>query len=56
MHGEKHYLAKLTDKDVRKIIRLKGTMTQKDIAKQFQVCRESVAQIHQGKTWKHIPR
>jgi len=52
--GEKSPMTHLTDSDVRKIRRLKGLMSQRAIASQFDVCHQTVGNIHSGKTWSHI--
>lgn len=55
--GERHGMSKLTESDVKKIIRLinKG-LSNRDIAKKFPVGPWNIEHIRQGKSWKCIPR
>jgi DNA-binding NarL/FixJ family response regulator len=52
MQGEKHYNAKLTTDDVRQIRELvcQGT-TQRELARQFNVCEATVSLLVHNKTW-----
>lgn len=53
--GEEVYLSKLTNNDVLKIRELLLIkITQKKIAKMFNVSRENISRIGLRKTWKHI--
>ena len=54
--GERSGSAKLTEGDVIKIREeyAAGGVTQRDIAKRYNVCRQTVSFVVQGKTWKHI--
>lgn len=49
--GEKSPRAKLTEADVRKIRSLRGTASQSEIARQFNVSRSSVLDILRGRNW-----
>lgn len=42
---------KLSKKEFEKILKLKGKKTQKEIADQFAVSRQTVSDIHRGVTW-----
>lgn len=50
--GERHGQAKLTEAQVREILRLKGYAT--DIARQYGVSATQIKDIRRGKTWKHV--
>lgn len=54
--GEKHPLAKLTDKDVNIIIKLckKNNLKRTDIAKMFNVTTSVITGIKSGRSWTHI--
>lgn len=53
--GEKHYNSKLTNKDILEIRKLlKEGVYQKDVAKRFKVCRDTITNISIGKSWSHI--
>lgn len=53
--GERHFLSHLTDVDVLEIRAMVGRgHTHQSTADQFGVVRETVSQIIQRKTWKHI--
>lgn len=54
MPGESNGRAILTDEDVVAILRLKGLVGQRDIAKKFNVSRTLVQRIHQRLLWSHI--
>ena len=56
LKGEKNNKAKLTNKDVLKIIELSksGNYLQKDLASMFNVHRSAIARIVQGKAWIHL--
>lgn len=48
---------KLSAEDVQVILaRLMNREKPGDIATDYQVTRQAIADIHKGKTWKHIPR
>lgn len=51
VRGERHKDAKLTEAQVREIRRLKGVLSQREIAKRFEVTKNAVAMIHHGKSW-----
>lgn len=53
--GEDVHLAKLTEPDVLEIRRLRGRMTQVEIASLFNITQVTVSDIHIRKTWKHLP-
>jgi hypothetical protein len=50
--GETNFNAKLTQKHVTEIKRLKGIVTQEALAKWAGVDRSTISLIHRGKTWK----
>lgn len=52
--GERSVNAKLTEAQVREIIRLKGAETQTTIAAQFGVSAGTIHSIHVGKNWSWI--
>lgn len=52
--GEQNSQASLTRKKVKEIYRLKGRMTQVEIAKKFRISRQAVSDIHRGETWAEV--
>lgn len=54
--GERHYMAKLTEEQVREIRRTykRGTITQKAIAARLGVHRVLVSKVVLGKIWRHV--
>lgn len=52
--GERHYKAKLTEVDVKKIRELANNLSQREIAKMFGVSHPSIGNIVMRKNWKHI--
>jgi DNA-binding XRE family transcriptional regulator len=52
--GEKNGFAKLTEVQVRQIKQLlaKGKSTQKTISSQFNISRETISSIKNGRRWK----
>ena len=46
----------LTSKQVEELINLKGSMSVKERASQFNVSEKLVYTIDSGHAWKHIPR
>lgn len=53
--GTNHYLSKLTSDDVRSIRNLKQEgLSDRDIAKKFNVTRNCITQIIKKQTWKHV--
>jgi hypothetical protein len=49
--GQKHMMVKLTEDDVREIRALRGTMLQREIARQFGISQQSVGDIFRRATW-----
>lgn len=54
-HGTSN-LTKLTEKDVKEILSLRGQMMVKDIAYIYGVRRQTITDIFQGRTWQHLTR
>jgi hypothetical protein len=52
--GEKHYLAKLTESDVREIRKLRGKVSQKKLAERYGVAQTGICKIQLGYTWRHV--
>ncbi len=52
--GERNGNAKLTESDIREIKRLRGIVTQRELAERFGVGHSNIAQIQRGFSWKHI--
>ncbi|WP_254024948.1 hypothetical protein [Mesorhizobium ventifaucium] len=48
IRGEMHPKAKLTDADVAEIISLKGTASQSELGRRFEVSRQTIGEIHRG--------
>lgn len=51
VRGEKHYMAKLTEKDVLTIRASKGRVMQKDLASKFNIHPTTISHIWRGITW-----
>lgn len=47
---------KLSDSAVSRILKLKGVLSQKEIAEMFGVKRSTIAMVHANRSWRHIPR
>lgn len=54
--GSRHGMAKLTEQQVIKILKLINQHTDKQLAKKFSVSNRTINSIRLGKSWKHIPR
>lgn len=52
--GEGHFQSKLTEKDVRDILELRGVKSQREIAMRFGVFQTTVSSILTGRTWKWL--
>jgi IS30 family transposase len=52
--GEAHYAHKLTVSDVRQIVRLSKTMTNRQIARAFNVAFTTVNAILVGRNWRWL--
>ena len=54
--GEQHPLSKLTETDVHEIRRLlRQGLSQSQIGRRFDTCRENVRDIGLGRRWGHLP-
>jgi hypothetical protein len=54
LKGEKSGRSKLTESQVKKIKELHGVLTQKEIAKTFNVTYATIGRIHRNEIWKHL--
>ena len=56
--GSKHWASKLTESDVREILRLlaTGDHTQTEVAERFGVTGPTINNINTGRTWAHLDR
>lgn len=56
MRGEGHYLARLTERDVReiKLLLAAGLSSQRGLAERYGVSRSNISLIAIGKNWKHV--
>lgn len=54
--GERNSQAELIEKQVKQVWKLKGKMTQREIADMFGMSRQAVSDIHRGITWTHVTR
>lgn len=54
VHGERVKNSKLKEQDVRTIRNLFGTMTQREIAKLFNIGEMTISSIKTGRIWKQI--
>lgn len=52
--GEKHYGSKLTTENVTYILRMRGKVSSRKLAKVFDVTRSCIKAIHNNKVWKHV--
>jgi hypothetical protein len=52
--GERHFGSKLTEKQVREILKLVGTKKTKELAEMFGVSPSCVCDIKAGRTWGHL--
>lgn len=52
--GERSHLAKLTEDQAREALRLKGLVSQEEIAASFNVSRGAISHIHRGNSWAWI--
>lgn len=50
--GEKHNLAKLTTLQVAEIRRMRGALTQGDVARLYGISKSNVGMIQRGQTWR----
>jgi hypothetical protein len=48
--------SRITEDDVREIIRLGGSCSQRELGERFGIGQVHVSEILLGKSWKHIPR
>ena len=53
--GKPVYL-ELGEEDVRQVIEMFPYLNDQQIAKEFQVPRDTISNIRMNRTWKHIPR
>jgi hypothetical protein len=56
LQGEVHGSSKLTESQVRDIIKEANTNTQVVLSKRYNITRSTISDILRGKSWKHIPR
>jgi len=49
--GGRHHNVKLAESDVLEIMRLKGCVSQRELALRYDVQKSAIASIHAGKTW-----
>lgn len=54
--GERNSQAELIEKQVKQVLKLKGELTQKEIANMFGMSRQAVSDIHRGITWSHLTK
>ena len=52
--GERHGCAKLTERDVKEIRRLRGIVAQRKLAKRYGVSQGTIGFISRGETWTHV--
>lgn len=52
--GEKNSQAELIKKHAKQVYKLKGKLTQQEIADRFGVSRQAVSDIHRGVTWSRV--
>lgn len=54
LRGEQQPQAKLNVQQVRRIVSLKGEVSQSKLAGQFGVSRQTIGEIHRGETWASV--
>lgn len=54
--GEKSPNAKLTEKQVREILKKQNHFSQIELGKEYNIRAQSIGKIINGERWKHIPR
>lgn len=54
--GIKNFNAKLTEAQVHEIRSLRGTASQSEVARRYNVSQVTISYIWIGKTWKSLPR
>jgi hypothetical protein len=53
--GERHYRAKLSEEDVREILRLRGTgVLQKELASRYGVSQSHISLVGRRRSWAHV--
>lgn len=52
--GDRNTQAIVSEKERNRILRLKDSMTQQDIADEYGISRQAVSDIHRGVTWSHV--
>lgn len=52
--GERNTQALISKKERNQILKLKGKMTQQEIADKYGIARQTVSDIHRGVTWNHV--
>jgi hypothetical protein len=53
-YGEEHGMSQLTAAEVRRIRHLRGEMTQRDVAKMYDIGQAHVSAIQLGQAWRHV--
>lgn len=54
IRGEKTHTSKLKEEDIRNIRALRGSLTQKELALRFGVCRSNISAVLLGLTWSWL--
>ncbi len=54
VQGERQGNAKLSEADVKEIMRLKGTVSQRELGQRFAVTQSAISDIHTGKHWRFL--
>lgn len=52
--GEANGLSRLTEEAVREIRRLRGDITQVELARRYGVSQSAISLVHLGKAWTHV--
>lgn len=53
-NGEKHFNSKLKESDIKNIFNLSKKLSQRKIAKIFNVCQGTIYDVLKNKTWSHV--
>ncbi len=54
LNGEKHGMAKVTERDVREIRRLRGSVGQSHLARRYGVGVSTISMIQLRRIWRHV--
>jgi hypothetical protein len=56
LRGDRHAISKINHTDISKILFMRESMTQKQVAEHFGVCRQTISDIERNRRWKWVKR